>query len=158
GETCFEGVEPERRRVTGVAGHAGSVRRRADAMTTFVTPTPKTTTVTTCVAEGPSDTHDQTGEDGVGAIAEVVAREILDSRRNPTVEVEVELLTGARGRAAVPSGASTGAHEAVELRDGGDRYGGKSVQAAIANVNGEIGESIVGVEGLDQRLLDQALI
>ena len=91
-------------------------------------------------------------------IVDVLAREILDSRGNPTVEVEVELLSGARGRAAVPSGASTGAHEAVELRDGGDRYGGKSVQQAVANVNGEIGESIVGEEGLDQRLLDQALI
>ncbi|HEY3722857.1 MAG TPA: phosphopyruvate hydratase [Acidimicrobiia bacterium] len=91
-------------------------------------------------------------------IVDVLAREILDSRGNPTVEVEVELLSGARGRAAVPSGASTGAHEAAELRDGGDRYGGKSVQQAVANVNGEIGESIVGVEGLDQRLLDQALI
>ena len=91
-------------------------------------------------------------------IVDVLAREILDSRGNPTVEVEIELLSGARGRAAVPSGASTGAHEAVELRDGGDRYGGKSVQQAVANVNGEIGESIVGEEGLDQRLLDQALI
>jgi enolase len=94
----------------------------------------------------------------VSIIVDVLAREILDSRGNPTVEVEVELLSGARGRAAVPSGASTGAHEAAELRDGGDRYGGKSVQQAVANVNGEIGESIVGVEGLDQRLLDQALI
>ncbi|MGZ4800189.1 MAG: phosphopyruvate hydratase [Acidimicrobiia bacterium] len=91
-------------------------------------------------------------------IVDVVAREILDSRGNPTVEVDVELLSGARGRAAVPSGASTGAHEAVELRDGDDRYGGKGVQRAVANVNGEIGETIVGIEGLDQRLLDQALI
>ena len=66
----------------------------------------------------------------VTAIAEIVAREILDSRGNPTVEVEVELLSGGRGRAAVPSGASTGAHEAVELRDGGDRYGGKGVRSA----------------------------
>ena len=66
------------------------------------------------------------------------AREILDSRGNPTVEVEVELVSGARGRAAVPSGASTGAHEAVELRDGGDRYGGKGVLDAVAHVNGEI--------------------
>ncbi len=91
-------------------------------------------------------------------IVDVLAREILDSRGNPTVEVEVELLSGARGRAAVPSGASTGAHEAVERRDGGDRYGGKGVQDAVANVNGEIGEAVVGIEGLDQRLLDQALI
>jgi enolase len=94
----------------------------------------------------------------VSTIVDVMAREILDSRGNPTVEVEVELLSGARGRAAVPSGASTGAHEAVELRDGGDRFGGKGVQRAVANVNGEIGESVVGLEALDQRLLDEALI
>jgi enolase len=94
----------------------------------------------------------------VSIIVDVLAREILDSRGNPTVEVEVELLSGARGRAAVPSGASTGVHEAVELRDGGDRYGGKSVEQAVANVNGEIGETVVGLEGLDQRDLDQALI
>src|SRR4051794_10775462 len=87
-----------------------------------------------------------------------MAREILDSRGNPTVEVEVELLSGARGRAAVPSGASTGAHEAVELRDGGDRFGGKGVEQAVGSVNGEIGETVVGLEALDQRLLDQALI
>src|SRR4029079_19656758 len=86
------------------------------------------------------------------------AREILDSRGNPTVDVEVELASGAQGRAAVPSGASTGAHEAVELRDAGDRYGGKGVQRAVANVNGEIAETIVGREALDQRLLDDALI
>ena len=65
----------------------------------------------------------------MSSIVDVNAREILDSRGNPTVEVEVELLSGARGRAAVPSGASTGAHEAVELRDGGDRFGGKGVRA-----------------------------
>ncbi len=91
-------------------------------------------------------------------IVDVLGREILDSRGNPTVEVEVELLSGARGRAAVPSGASTGAHEAVELRDGDERYGGRGVQRAVANVNGEIGETVVGIEGLDQRLLDQALV
>jgi enolase len=94
----------------------------------------------------------------VSSIVDVIAREILDSRGNPTVEVEVELLSGARGRAAVPSGASTGAHEAVELRDGGDRYGGKGVERAVANVNGEIGETIVGFEALDQRALDEALV
>jgi enolase len=94
----------------------------------------------------------------VSIIVDVMAREILDSRGNPTVEVEVELLSGARGRAAVPSGASTGAHEAVELRDGGDRFGGKGVEQAVGNVNGEIGETVVGLEALDQRLLDQALI
>jgi enolase len=94
----------------------------------------------------------------VSIIVDVMAREILDSRGNPTVEVEVELLSGARGRAAVPSGASTGVHEAVELRDGGERFGGKGVEQAVANVNGEIGETVVGLEALDQRQLDQALI
>ena len=91
-------------------------------------------------------------------IVDLTGREILDSRGNPTVEVEVELASGVSARAAVPSGASTGAHEAVELRDGGDRYGGKGVERAVANVNGEIGETIVGFESLDQRLLDEALI
>ena len=90
-------------------------------------------------------------------IVDVQAREILDSRGNPTVEVEVELATGAQGRAAVPSGASTGAHEAVELRDGGDRYGGKGVRTAVANVNGEISDVVTGMEALDQRLLDDEL-
>ena len=94
----------------------------------------------------------------VSIIVDVMAREILDSRGNPTVEVEVEVLSGARGRAAVPSGASTGAYEAAELRDGGDRYLGKGVERAVANVNGEIAETVVGFEGLDQRLIDQALI
>src|SRR6185436_1837548 len=95
--------------------------------------------------------------ENMSTIVEVVGREILDSRGNPTVEVDVELLSGARGRAAVPSGASTGAHEAVELRDGGERYGGKGVERAVANVNAEIGETIVGFEALDQRILDEAL-
>jgi len=94
----------------------------------------------------------------VSAIAEVTAREILDSRGNPTVEVDVELLTGARGRAAVPSGASTGAHEAHELRDGGDRYGGKGVQQAVANVDGEIADAVRGLDALDQRLVDATLL
>ncbi len=90
-------------------------------------------------------------------IVEIQAREILDSRGNPTVEVEIELATGARGRAAVPSGASTGTHEAVELRDGGDRYGGKGVQTAVGNVNGEISDALTGIEALDQRLVDDEL-
>jgi enolase len=90
-------------------------------------------------------------------ILEVTAREILDSRGNPTVEVEVELVSGARGRAAVPSGASTGAHEAVELRDGGDRYGGKGVRQAVEHVNTEIAEVVIGLDALDQRLLDEEL-
>jgi enolase len=91
-------------------------------------------------------------------IDQVIGREILDSRGNPTVEVEVLLASGATGRAAVPSGASTGTHEAVELRDGDSRYGGKGVQRAVANVNGEIARSIEGFEALDQRGLDAALI
>ena len=90
-------------------------------------------------------------------IVEVVAREILDSRGNPTVEVEIELFSGARGRAAVPSGASTGAHEAVELRDGGERYGGKGVRTAVEHVNGEIADTVLGVDGSDQRALDDEL-
>ena len=85
------------------------------------------------------------------------AREILDSRGNPTVEVEVELISGARGRAAVPSGASTGAHEAVELRDGEVRYGGKGVQDAVAHVNGEIRDAVAGLDAADQRVLDAEL-
>jgi enolase len=94
----------------------------------------------------------------VSTIAEVTGREILDSRGNPTVEVEVELISGARGRAAVPSGASTGAHEAHELRDGGDRYGGKGVQTAVANVAGEIADVVVGLDATDQRLIDAELL
>ena len=87
----------------------------------------------------------------VSIIDDVAGREILDSRGNPTVEVEVELVSGARGRAAVPSGASTGAHEAVELRDGGDRFGGKGVLAAVGHVNGEIRDAILGLDAADQR-------
>ncbi len=92
-------------------------------------------------------------------IEDIVAREILDTRGNPTVEVEVELDSGARGRAAVPSGASTGVHEALELRDGGDRYGGKGVLQAVANVNGVIRDELCGaIDGTDQRTVDAALI
>jgi enolase len=94
----------------------------------------------------------------VSIIEHVVAREILDSRGQPTVEVDVELDTGARGRAAVPSGASTGAHEALELRDGGDRYGGKGVLTAVAHVNGEIRQAVIGLPAETQRELDAALI
>ena len=85
-------------------------------------------------------------------IVDIVGREILDSRGNPTVEVEVVLDSGARGRAAVPSGASTGEHEAVELRDGGDRYGGKGVPTAVGYVNGEIADALDGFDALDQRV------
>ena len=91
-------------------------------------------------------------------IENIIGREILDSRGNPTIEVEVELTSGARGRAAVPSGASTGAHEALELRDGGDRYGGKGVLRAVANVNVEIADGLVGLDGCDQRSVDNALL
>jgi enolase len=91
-------------------------------------------------------------------IEDVVGREILDSRGNPTVEVEVDLISGARGRMAVPSGASTGAHEAVELRDGGDRYGGKGVLKAVEHVNGEIRGALCGLDALDQRGLDETLL
>ena len=94
----------------------------------------------------------------MSAIVHVHGREILDSRGNPTVEVDVVLESGASGRAAVPSGASTGAHEAHELRDGGPRYGGKGVRGAVENVNGEVARELVGLEGLDQAALDRALI
>ena len=91
-------------------------------------------------------------------IMHVFAREILDSRGNPTVEAEVFLDDGAHGIAGVPSGASTGAHEAHELRDGGDRYGAKGVQKAVKNVNEEIADALAGIEADDQRLLDKAMI
>ncbi len=90
-------------------------------------------------------------------IDRVHAREILDSRGNPTIEVELTLAGGASGRAAVPSGASTGAHEAHELRDGDDRYGGKGVRKAVANVVERIAPEVVGRDALDQRGLDEAL-
>lgn len=92
------------------------------------------------------------------AITDIIAREILDSRGNPTVEVDVLLEDGSFGRAAVPSGASTGAHEAVEKRDGGERYGGKGVRQAIEAVEGEIYESLAGFEAEDQRRIDEAMI
>jgi enolase len=91
-------------------------------------------------------------------IERIRAREILDSRGNPTVEVDVHLAGGAVGRAAVPSGASTGEHEAVELRDGGSRYGGKGVVRAVENVNGEIESALAGFDALDQRQVDQIMI
>ncbi len=94
----------------------------------------------------------------MSTIVEVSGREILDSRGNPTVEVEVLLESGVLGRAAVPSGASTGAHEAAELRDGDDRYGGKGVRTAVRHVNDEIAEVVVGLDASDQRLLDDELV
>jgi enolase len=94
----------------------------------------------------------------VATIEVVYAREILDSRGNPTVEVEVILDDGGRGRAAVPSGASTGQFEAVELRDGDERYGGKGVEKAVLAVTDEIFEEINGIEAEDQRIIDQIMI
>jgi enolase len=95
----------------------------------------------------------------MSAIVDIRGREILDSRGNPTVEVDVLLETGASGRAAVPSGASTGAHEAVELRDGdAERYGGKGVLKAVDAVNGEIVDAVTGMDAEDQVALDAALI
>src|SRR6476659_11283072 len=94
----------------------------------------------------------------MSTIDAVHARQILDSRGNPTVEVEVHLETGAIGRAAVPSGASTGVHEAVELRDGGDAWGGKGVTRAVANVIREIAPRLEGMQVDDQYAIDAALI
>ena len=95
----------------------------------------------------------------MSAIASVHGRQILDSRGNPTVEVDVRLASGALGRAAVPSGASTGEHEAVELRDGDDSvYLGKGVLHAVANVNGEIADALAGLDVADQRALDGVLV
>jgi enolase len=94
----------------------------------------------------------------VTAIAEVGARQILDSRGNPTVEAEVRLVSGAFGRAEVPSGASTGVHEALELRDGGPEWGGKGVRRAVENVRGEIADAVRGLDAADQEGLDRRLV
>jgi enolase len=91
-------------------------------------------------------------------IERVHARQILDSRGNPTVEVDAVLRSGAAGRAAVPSGASTGEFEAVELRDGGDAWGGKGVATAVRNVNGELAEAVRGMEAADQEAIDRAML
>jgi enolase len=93
----------------------------------------------------------------MSAIRDVRARQILDSRGNPTVEVEVWLESGAHGRAAVPSGASTGEFEAVELRDGGQEWGGKGVSQAVANVNGEIAKRVIGMDAAGQAAVDEGL-
>jgi enolase len=95
---------------------------------------------------------------GSSSIVRVQAREILDSRGNPTVEVEVRLASGARGVAKVPSGASTGSKEALELRDGEERFGGKGVRRAVANVTGPIAEAVDGQDAFDQRAIDALLI
>ena len=92
------------------------------------------------------------------AITDIIGREILDSRGNPTVEVDVYLEDGSFGRAAVPSGASTGAHEAVELRDGGSRYLGKGVEKAVEAVNGEIYDAIGGHDAENQIQIDNLMI
>jgi len=94
----------------------------------------------------------------LSAIASIHARQILDSRGNPTVEVEVGLESGARGLAAVPSGASTGEFEAVELRDGGDAWGGRGVSTAVANVNGELASALAGFDATDQAGLDARMV
>jgi enolase len=94
----------------------------------------------------------------VSSIEHVIGREVLDSRGNPTVEAEVWLDSGARGRAIAPSGASTGIREAVELRDGGERFAGKGVLRAVANVNAEIADVVGGLDALDQRAVDHAMI
>jgi enolase len=94
----------------------------------------------------------------VSQIDTVHARQILDSRGNPTVEVDLALRSGARGRAAIPSGASTGEFEATELRDGGERWAGKGVERAVAGVNGEIADAVRGMDAADQTALDRALI
>src|SRR5271167_4586275 len=92
------------------------------------------------------------------AILDIIGREILDSRGNPTVEVDVRLEDGSLGRAAVPSGASTGAHEAVELRDGGKRYFGKGVKKAVESVTNDISEIVVGMDAEDQIAIDEKMI
>lgn len=94
----------------------------------------------------------------MSAILDIIGREILDSRGNPTVEVDVILDNGGFGRAAVPSGASTGAHEAIELRDGGSRYGGKGVRKAVEAVNGEIFDALSGLDAEDQVEIDHLMI
>ncbi len=91
-------------------------------------------------------------------IQKVHARQVIDSRGNPTVEVEVRLDSAASGRAIVPSGASTGEFEAVELRDGGDAFGGKGVMRAVENVHGEIASAVTGLDADDQAALDRAMI
>ena len=93
----------------------------------------------------------------MSAILDIHARQIFDSRGNPTVEVDVYTENGIMGRAAVPSGASTGEHEAVELRDGGDDFMGKGVSKAIENVNGEIAQKLLGFSVFEQNLIDQTM-
>src|SRR5437667_3224824 len=101
----------------------------------------------------------QERKSSMSSIAEMRARQVLDSRGNPTVEAEVTLADGSKGRAIVPSGASTGEHEAVELRDGdNENYLGKGVLKAVENVNGEIADALANFDAADQRTLDQKMI
>ena len=93
----------------------------------------------------------------MSSISSVVGRQVIDSRGNPTVEVDIVLESGASGRAMVPSGASTGKFEAVELRDGGDRWVGKGVGTAVSNVNGELAAAVRGLDAYDQRTVDRVL-
>src|SRR6204780_3020976 len=95
----------------------------------------------------------------MSSISDIIAREILDSRGNPTIEVDVLLDSGAAGRAAVPSGASTGEHEALELRDGDKkRYLGKGVSKAVANANTKIKDALIGMDALDQLTVDHTML
>jgi len=91
-------------------------------------------------------------------IRSIRAREVLDSRGNPTIEADVSLVGGGFGRALVPSGASTGALEAVELRDGGDRYGGKGVRRAVDNVNRPIADAVLGMDAIEQEAIDRVML
>lgn len=105
------------------------------------------------------DRQTNNARDRAGRLIErVQGRQILDSRGHPTVEVDVLLASGVRGRAAVPVGSSTGRYEALELRDGGQRWGGRGVHAAIANIEREIARSIVGLDAYDQEALDALLV
>jgi enolase len=110
------------------------------------------------VYAGAHSSHSSRASASMTAIIDIHGREILDSRGNPTVEVDVTLESGAFGRASVPSGASTGTYEAVELRDGGKRYGGKGVQKAVGAVNGEIFDLLSGMEAEDQTRIDRMMI
>src|SRR4030042_4087163 len=106
----------------------------------------------------PSNLPLRIGDNDMAEIKNIKGREILDSRGNPTVEVEVILSDGATGTAAVPSGASTGKYEAVELRDGGSRFNGLGVLNAVNNVNGEIAETLAGMQANNQEAIDRRLI
>src|ERR1044071_1264180 len=112
-----------------------------------------------CCHSDPQNSNDNHREPSMSAIVDVIAREILDSRGNPTIEADVVLESGISGRAAVPSGASTGSKEAIELRDGdAARYGGKGVQKAVEHVNTEICEAIIGLDASEQAFIDRTMI